>query len=190
MSDLVLDPSRSRVRIQTFAEGLFARLAHDLELLCNEVSGTALTNAETTPGGGKTTGTASVEAPLRGMVVAGVLGKDGRVDPRGLSPSEQRDALAKMQQDVFHAGPDAVVRIEAHHDGDGARIRLVPPAGKAVESVVRPEVQVDAGAVHARGSFEVSLAAIGSDVVKGPMGAFRVKDRVKVIFDVVFTSRT
>lgn len=52
--------------------------------------------------------------------------------------------------------------------------------------VLTPDVRTDGDAVHASGSFEVSLMAIGSDVVKGPMGAFRVKDRVKVLFDVRF----
>ena len=32
--------------------------------------------------------------------------------------------------------------------------------------------------------------AIGSDVVKGPMGAFRVKDLVRVSFDVMFAPAT
>lgn len=181
MTDLVLDASRSRVRIQTFAEGLLARLAHDLELLCGELTGTA-----SAAGDASTGGTARVEAPLRGMVVAGTLGKDGRVDPRGLSASDQRDAIAKMQHDVFHTGPEGVVRIETHYEGGTARVRLVPPNGKAIEAVVKPEVTTTDDAVHAKGSFEVSLAAIGSDAVKGPMGAFRVKDRVKVVFDVVF----
>ena len=182
MSDLILDASRSRVRIQTFAEGLLSRLAHDLELLCGELSGTATISSA----GGKTTGTARIEAPLRGVVVAGVLGKDGRVDPRALSANEQRDILEKMQHDVFHAGPDAVVRVEAQHDGASARIRIHPPNGKAVETVVRPDVDLQGDAVHAKGAFELSLAAMGSDAVKGPMGAFRVKDRVKVLFDVWF----
>jgi hypothetical protein len=179
VTDLVLDAARSRVRIQTFAEGLLARLAHDLELVCNDLSGTATQS-------GDANGTASIAVPLRGFAVAGVLGKDGRVDDRGLNPSEQRDCIAKMHNDVFHARPDAVVRVEAHLDGGSARIRVVPPNGKAVETVVRPEVQRDGDAVRASGSFEVSLMAIGSDVVKGPMGAFRVKDKVKVIFSVAF----
>jgi hypothetical protein len=44
----------------------------------------------------------------------------------------------------------------------------------------------DGNGVRAAGKLEVSLYAIGSDVVKGPMNAFRVKDRVLVTFDVVF----
>jgi hypothetical protein len=179
VTDLVLDPAQSRVRVQTFAEGLFARLAHDLELVCGDLSGTASRSDDST-------GTASIEIPLRGFAVAGVLGKDGRVDERGLGATEQRDCLAKMQRDVFHASADAVVRVEVHAGGASARVRVVPPNGKAVETVIRPEVRADGDVTRATGSFEVSLMAIGSDVVKGPMGAFRVKDKVKVIFAVAF----
>ena len=182
VTDLVLDPARSRVRIHTYAEGLFARLAHDLELTCGGLSGRA-----TAATGGRTdAGSATIEAPLRGLAVAGVVGRDGRVDDRGLNPTERRDCIAKMYTDVFHARPDAMVLVQVQRDGASARVRIVPPNGKAVEVVIRPEVVPDGGDLRASGSFEVSLMAIGSDVVKGPMGAFRVKDLVKVSFDVVF----
>ena len=181
MTDLVLDAARSRVRIQTFAEGLLARLAHNLELRCGELSGKASREGKS--------GTASIEAPLHGITVAGVVGKDGRTDDHGLSPAERRDAIAKMQHDVFHAGEGGVVRIEAHLDGDAARVRIVPPNDRAVETLIHPEVRMEGDMLRATGTFEISLASIGSDVVKGPMNAFRVKDRVKVTFDVVFVMR-
>ena len=56
----------------------------------------------------------------------------------------------------------------------------------SVETLVRPDLHADGEAMRAKGSFDLSLAAIGSDVVKGPLGAFRVKDRVRVSFDAVF----
>jgi hypothetical protein len=182
VSDLVLDTARARVRIHTFAEGILARLAHDLEIVCGDLSGSASRDAA----GASIAGTARVEVPLRGMSVGGVLAKDGRVDERALSANERRDIVAKMQSDVFHAGPDGVLRVEAHLDAGAARVRIVPPNGKAVETVVRPEVHAEGEGIRVTGTCEVSLAAIGSDAVKGPMGAFRVKDRVKVSFDVVF----
>ncbi len=183
VTDLVLDPARSRVRIHTFAEGLFARLAHDLELVCGELSGHATRSADGHPGAGS----ASIEAPLSGFAVAGTLGRDGRVDDRGLGPSEKRDCLAKMCSDVFHARPGGMVLVQLQLAGASARVRVVPPNGKAIEIVMQPEVQAaEPDAVRASGSFEISLMAIGADVVKGPLGAFRVKDRVKVLFDVTF----
>lgn len=182
MTDLVLDAARSRIRLHTFAEGLLARLAHDLELVCSELSGMA-TRSERAEGGA---GTASIEVPLRGISVSGVLGKDGSVDERGLSPTDRRECLAKMYNDVFHARPDAVVRVEVHLEGESARVRVTPPNGKSVEIVVRADIHVDADEVRASGKLEVSLSAIGSDTVKGPMGAFRVKDKIRVSFDIAF----
>ena len=185
MTDFVLDATRSRVRVQTFAEGLLARLAHDLELACVDLSGTASSVGGDSPTAGK----ASIEAPLRGISVAGVLGKDGRVDERGLSAGEKTDAVTKMQNDVFHAGDDSVVRVEVQLDGGSARVRVAPPNGEAVDVVVRPEIRTEGESVRVTGSFELSLKALGSEVVKGPMNAFRVKDKVKVLFDVVLVPR-
>ncbi len=90
------------------------------------------------------------------------------------------------KSEVFHAGLEAIVRVEAHLDGGSARVRVVPPNGRGVEIIVRPTVRALGDAVRATGTFELSLAAVGSDAIKGPMGAFRVKDRVRVSFDVVF----
>ena len=182
VTDFVLDAPRSRVRLQTFAEGLLARLAHDLELVCGDLSGTAFSGDHGEP----TSGKASIEAPLGGITVSGVLGKDGRIDERGLSANEKSDAVTKMHHDVFHAGKDGVVRVEVQLDGGSARVRIAPPRGKLVEIVVDPEVRMEGEALRATGAFEVSLAALGSDVVKGPMNAFRVKDKVKVLFDLAF----
>ncbi len=175
MTDLVLDDRESRIRIHTYAEGLFARLAHDLELVCGAVSGVASKEARA----------ATIEASVAGIEVAGVL-KDGHVDDRTLSAGEKRDILDKMRREVFHAGADARVRIEATlADGGAARVRIVMPNGRAVEATSRPDVRDQDGVVRASGSLDLSLAAIGSDVVKGPMNAFRVKDRVVVQYDVV-----
>jgi hypothetical protein len=105
-----------------------------------------------------------------------------------LAQAERRDCIAKMQKDVFHSGPEGVVRAEARFDAKASmvRVRVTPPSGKTVEAVVRPEVSTEAETVRAKGQLEISLAAIGSDVVKGPMNAFRVKDKVAITFDVVF----
>jgi hypothetical protein len=182
VTKLVVEPEKSRVRIRTFAQGLLARLAHDLELVCHGISGTAeRTNADT--------GTATVEVPIAKIDVAGTL-KAGRVDPNGLSPSDREDCLAKMHKDVFHTGPgtSGVVRVEATLEAGKARIRIVAPSGRVLERPVdvRLEPEGERGA-RVSGRVEVSLEAIGSDPVKGPMNAFRVKDSVELLFDVVFT---
>lgn len=167
------------MRIRTFAEGLFARLAHDLELVCRRVSG----SAERV---GVEQGSARVEVPIAAIDVAGTL-RNGQVDPNGLSPSDRDDCLGKMRKDVFHAADDAVVRVEATVEAGKARVRIVPPQGRTVERPVPIRLQPEGdGGARVTGTFDMSLSALGSDPVKGPMNAFRVKDSVEVSFELVF----
>lgn len=170
-----LDPAKTKIRVRTFAEGLFSRLAHDLELDCAGVRG----ELERASGAA----TATLEVPLDRITVAGTL-KSGRVDPAGLSPSDRADVLSKMRKDVFHA-TDGVVRVEARLDASTsrARLRVIPPKGPSVETTV--SITVTDGAI-ASGQVELSLSALGSDVVRGPMNAFRIKDVVEVRFEVAF----
>lgn len=181
MADLLLDPAKSRVRIRTFAEGFFAKLAHDLELTCAKLEGRASRNDDSL-----TMGTATVDVPVGGIEVAGIL-KGDSVDERGLSPSDRDDCLSKMRKDVFQSGASATVRVHIVLDGGSARVKIVPPNGRSVERTMRPTVSDEGeGRVRVKGALDVSLASIGSATVKGPMNAFRVKDRVEILFDVMF----
>lgn len=181
MADLVLVPEKSSVRIHTFAEGMFSRLAHDLELRCTKVEGRATRHALTPD-----SGTATLEVPIAGIQFGGILHGD-RVDENGLNVGSPSDVLEKMHKDVFQGRSNGNVRIEVTLDGGSARVRLVPPNGRAIERTTRPSLEdLPGGEVRVKGTVDVSLAAIGSATVKGPMGAFRVKDRVDVLFDVVF----
>lgn len=166
---LTLDEKRSSIRIRTFAEGLFSRLAHDLELTCRDVSGTASDERSCT-----------LTVPVRGIEVAGTL-KSGRVDANALSPSEREDILDKMRREVFHGAEN--VTVEASLE----RVKVISPRGKTVEKSISTVPQTeDDGSRRARGTIALSLSALGSDPVKGPMNAFRVKDEVEVHFDIVF----
>jgi hypothetical protein len=189
VTSFVLDGEQSRVRLHTFAEGMFARLAHDLELVCRGISGTAETTSEGA-------GTATLEVPIGQIDVGGTL-KGGRVDPGGLSNRDRQDCLDKMRQDVFRLkGPDrSIVRVEAMIASASpnaraeVRVRIAPPHGPAIERTVH--VRIDGGAPEATaprvsGSFELSISSLGGGTVKGPMNAFRVKDNVGVYFDLAF----
>jgi hypothetical protein len=97
-----------------------------------------------------------------------------------------------MQKDVFHTRPggNAVVRVEGSLDAGKATIRVVPPHGLTVERSTAVRVEpAGANGQRASGKVELSLSALGSDVVKGPMNAFRVKDDVEVMFDIVFEAK-
>ncbi|MDB4944700.1 MAG: hypothetical protein JWP97_4234 [Labilithrix sp.] len=173
MSELVLDPAQSRLTVHTFAEGLMARLAHDLELTWTGLSGTA----------SRADGSARVEAPLAGLLVRGVLGKDGRVDERALSASDHRSMVDKMRGDVFHArGGEGILRVEATQ----ARAVVVMPAGRSLTVPLSARLADDGATLRVTGEVTLSLAALGSDAIKGPMNAFRVKDAVRVAFDLRF----
>ena len=179
MTKLLLDARKSRVRIRAFAEGLFARLAHDLELECRGLTGTA---EQAGPG----VGGATIEAPIREFAVAGTL-KSGRVDPAGLSHEQAQDCLEKMRVHVFHVRRgDGVVRVEATLDGGKGRFRLVFPNGRAVDRLADVRLESSESEVRATGSFGLSLQSIGSDPVKGPMNAFRMKDMIEIAFEAVF----
>lgn len=168
---LTLDSKRSSIRIRTFAEGLFSRLAHDLELVCRDVSGT----------GSFEDGSCTLRVPVRSIDVVGTL-KHGTVDSGALSPSEREDILGKMRREVFHDGD--IVTVEAKM---GEPVKVSSPKGKTAEGSARHVSSKDPdGCVHVKGQLELSLNALGSDPVKGPMNAFRVKDNVEVHFDVVF----
>lgn len=165
-----LDAKRSSIRIRTFAEGLFSKLAHDLELQCRDLSGS-----------GPDERSCIITIPVRGIDVAGTL-KNGCVDAGGLSPSDREDCLGKMRREVFH-GADAIT-VEANLD----KVKVISPKGKTVSKTVSLETKKqDDGSLRVLGVIPLSLNAIGSDPVKGPMNAFRVKDLVEVHFDVVFT---
>jgi hypothetical protein len=81
---------------------------------------------------------------------------------------------------------EGVVRIRAELEAGNAKVKVTVPNGKSVEVSMRPEVRAEGAELHASGTFALSLASIGSDVVKGPMGAFRVKDRVAISFEIAF----
>lgn len=165
-----IDAARSSFRIRTFAEGLFAKLAHDLELVLRDVTGTADEDS------------AELTVPIDRIEVAGVV-RGGKVDAGVLSASDRSDILAKMRREVFHGG--GAVKVAA----TAAKVEITAPNGRTVTRTVRlaPTTEAD-GTVRVTGSFDVSLDALGSSPVKGPMNAFRVKDRVEVHFDAVLTA--
>jgi hypothetical protein len=174
VSELTLDPQKTKILIRTFAEGLFARLAHDLELVATRATGTA-----TRDGADRATATLEID-------VAGVLHKDGHVEDRGLSPSDKHDCIDKMRREVFRAKAGDVVKVTATLEGKGARVEVVPPNGRKVTRTIDVVLEEEGASVRVKGKVDVSLSAIGSATVKGPMNAFRVKDIVEVHFDAVF----
>ncbi len=169
-----LDAARSRLVIHTFAEGLFSALAHDLELVARDLSGEA-----------SETGAASAELRIavHGLEVRGAV-KRGKLDEGALSASD-RDAIRRqIQDDVFRRGREVLARGEL--EGTRARIRVTAPTGEADVSCDVEILRNESRGV--RGTVDVSLRALGVAPVKGPLGAFKLSDRVRVTFDLVFVA--
>lgn len=183
VSQLVLDSAKSHICVRTFAEGLLARLAHDLDIACADLSGTASRTAD----GASFSGTADIAVPLAGISVRGVS-KGGAVDERALSSRDRAEIIAKMLAEVFHSDSSGVLRVHASLEGGSAHLRLTPPGRAVTEVKVAPTISSSERSISLAGTFDVSLAALGASPIKGPMGAFRVKDTVKISFNVVFNA--
>jgi hypothetical protein len=164
-----LDADRSRLAIYTRAEGFLSALAHDLELAATGLSGDA----------GETA--AEIHVPIASIQVTGVV-KRGKLD-RGVLSRGDRDAIERQVREEVLPGPEIVAR--GTLAAGRVAIEVAAPKGSA-RVVCDVSVADEEGAKRVRGETEVSLAAIGAPPVKGPMGAFRVKDRVRVEFDLVF----
>ncbi|MGO8998851.1 MAG: hypothetical protein ACLQVI_36465 [Polyangiaceae bacterium] len=164
-----LDAARSRLAIYTMAEGLFSALAHDLELVAGDLQGEGDEPS------------AEVRVPVASIRVTGVM-KRGKLDT-GVLSSADRESIERQIRDDVLPGPEVVAR--GTLEGGRASIEIVGPRGKT-RVTCDLSATSEQGGKRVRGHTEVSLAAIGAPRVKGPMGAFRVKDRVRIEVDLVF----
>jgi hypothetical protein len=172
-----LDPSRSSLRVFTYAEGLFARLAHDLELGIHQAEVRVLLE------GDKPRVVAHV--PLASLRVEGVV-KHGALRTDVLSEKDHQEILAKMRDDVFDgASPSDRLTLEASVTGPRVEGSLILPSGKRVSLGFSLDTAPGTEAVaHVKGAFDLSLKRVAGADVKGPLGAFRISDRVHVSIDV------
>jgi hypothetical protein len=153
-------------RIFTFAEGMFSRLAHDLELSARatEVEG-ALDEA----------GTGKITASFRaGDVDLVGFVKNGVTDPNAPTASDRSDIRERMLG-AIGAKPDSRIAARADVSADRVVVELEIPLGRA-----RAEAPVKkiGDARVARLAF--SMAALGMKPVKGPLNAFRLSDKIEI----------
>lgn len=171
MSRLPVDPRRTSVHVRTFAEGLLSRLAHDLEIEAKEITGESA-DAELSRG--------RLELRVEGLRVVGAV-KRGTVDAAVLSARDRSDIEEKIRSEVL---PGASVVVDAERNGSRARLTIRTPTGRASVDVA---VTVGSDGV-ASGHCELSLRALGVAPVKGPLGAFRIADRIAVAFRIAFVA--
>lgn len=172
-----LAAERSRIAVYTFAEGLLSALAHDLEIVADAATGEA--------SGEESAATAEVRVTPASLRVSGVM-KRGKLDTSVLSSSDRESIQRQIREEVL-AGGDIVAR--GSPGASPSRASIEVRSARGVNRVTCDvAVTRENGTVRAKGSTELSLRALGSPPVKGPVGAFRVKDRVRVEFDLLFVS--
>ncbi len=164
---VVIDPA-SQLKIRTRARGLLSRLAHDLEL-----EGTV--EGEGTREGDAYEGAMTLRIDT--IRVVGVL-KQHTVDRDALSVSDQAEIERKIRHEVFRGEPEVVVKVK----GEDVRVCF----GERMTSV-RPHIDFSSrdGATTIHTSFTISLRALGLAEVKGPLGAFSLKDDIEIEANIV-----
>lgn len=171
---LTIDSANSKLTIRTRAAGLLARLAHDLEFTAADIRGQAVRNDQGISG--------ELIVPVSGLRVAGQLHGD-RLDPAGTSHSDRLDIERKVREEVFHGATEIHVRGRGtawnHVD-----VTVETPLGRMSIPLSIRGSEAD-GRVRISGRTEVSLAKLGVREIKGPLGAFKVKDAVEVLFEII-----
>jgi hypothetical protein len=172
---LLVDSAASLISLRTRAEGLLARMAHDLEIAAPLLRARATRDGEAW--------TADLSVAVASLRVVGVLhGAD--LDRAALSASDRAQIEQKMRQDVFFGGVheiSAAARGATLTSGEatitlGARSQHVP-----LRLTLAPRSE---GKLAATGQLTLSLEKLGVKPIKGPLGAFRVKDVVEIRFSI------
>ena len=167
-----LDPERSSITLRTRAGGFFSVVAHDLELTARVARGQVKNDGDQWDG--------EIAIEPSSIRVVGAL-KRGVVDKKVLSPSDVRDIEQRVANDIFGGVRELVVR--ATGSAHAPVIRIV---GKRETTVSGGELKISEmnRIFHARGT--VSIKGLGLSEVKGPLGAFVIKDAVEVDATIAF----
>lgn len=174
-TSLLVDTAASSISLRTRAEGLLARVAHDLEIAAPVFRGKVTLDGEAW--------TAEIGVAVASLRVVGVI-HGSELDRVALSSSDRAQIEQKMRQDVFFGGVREVTaeaRGSSHAGGEatiaiGTRSQRVP----VTLTVEAPP----GGNLKATGQLTLSLSKLGVKPIKGPLGAFRVKDAVEVLFTI------
>ena len=175
---LLADSAASSIILRTRAEGLLARFAHDLELAAPLLRGKVTLDGDAW--------TADISVAVASLRVVGVV-NGTEVDRVALSSSDRARIEQKMRQDVFSGGVREVTAM-AHGTsrvGGEATVTL-GTRSQRIPVTLSTEAPIE-GKITATGRFTLSLEKLGVKPIKGPLGAFRVKDAVEVLFTIPFS---
>ena len=168
----VVEPEGSRLAVRTRATGLLARLAHDLELVTRDLRGTVDLEGDAW--------SAELTVPVASLRVAGTLHGD-RLDAAALSAADRGEIERKLRTDVLRA-PDVVARAQgASRERAEVTVSIGVASARSLATFEVGETGA-VGRLTVAGRAELSLRALDIPEVRGPLGAFKLKDDVSVLF--------
>lgn len=166
MATYQLDPARSNLTLRTRSGGFFGALAHDLELTAPLLRGHAKLEGDRWDG--------EVAVDPSAIRVVGAI-KKGHVDRSVLSANDVRE-IERRLVDHFGGAREVVVRGGGTPENPEVRVTV------SREGAARVKVNAieEGGARVFAVTGTVSMKALGLGEVKGPLGAFVIKDDVEV----------
>ena len=171
-----IDCRRTRIVVHTGTEGILSPLAHDLEIEAHPINGTARDLG--------TSWTATVMIAKRDLRVVGAL-KRGRVDAKVLSDKDRGEIERRIYDEAL--GFTREFTVTANGGPRNGEVSIPRARGDAfVVPMQFGRLASITSDVTVEGSCELSLRAMGVGDVRGPLGAFRVADRVYVTFTAVW----
>jgi len=171
MTALVIDPVASRLAVRTRAGGMLSRLAHDLEIVASTLRGHATLEGDGFSG--------ELVVPVSSLRVAGAL-RGESVDTDALWTSDRAEIERKMREEVLARTDEIRVRARGTSRQRGDLTVEIASGATTVPAALR--VADEGSSVRVEGRVELSLKRLGIAEVKAPLGVFRVKDAVEVIF--------
>ena len=172
---LLVDTAASSIALRTRAEGLLARVAHDLEIAAPLFRGRVTLDGEAW--------TAELGVAVASLRVVGVV-HGAALDRAALSSSDRAQIEQKMRQDVFFGGVREVSAL-AHGTSRAGGEATVALGTRSQRVPVTLSIEAPPGGkITASGQLTLSLEKLGVKPIKGPLGAFRVKDAVEVLFTI------
>ena len=166
-----IDLQASTVTLRTRAKGLLSKLAHDLEIQAEGFDGEVEVQDEEWK--------ATLRFPVSSLTVVGAL-KGDKVDRAILSSSDRAEIERKIREEVL--ATSEIVATAEGTDRKGGKVVVKARRGEQSRRVSLTTEERPGGEIVAYGSTDLSLRALGVDEIKGPLGAFKVDDRVEVAF--------
>ncbi len=167
-------PGDLELIVETFSEGIGARMAYDVSVRCSELN----VSADVDPSQPESL-SGSVEIPIAAFV-AHALHRNKSRRPAELSSSDARQIGEKSRDKLREAfGSHIRLKLTAERRaGEAVVLAEVEGAGTTLRLNVSATPKADA--LELSGTGEASLSRLGVPKVKAPLGLMVVADRVQL----------